>query len=278
MARLIRVDTELVRRNMARSRQHACQLINDGLIFVDGQQITKPARQINPAQALVVKENVENDYVSRGAFKLAGALKYLGENAPKIEGKLCLDAGASTGGFTDVLLRNGAKKVIAADVGYGQLAWKLQSDERVIVKDRTNLRYITAEELEYKPEIIVGDLSFISLTLLIEPLVKISDEFCNFLLMVKPQFEVGKEKLSHSGVVKDPIEHIMSIEKVAETAMKNGLKIYGVAPSPLPGPSGNVEYFLAMSFHTEHALVNEHLREQVINAVENGPLKYKVKI
>lgn len=277
MAKLTRIDAELVRRGLARSRQHASQLITDGLVYVDGGQITKPARQINPAQAIVVKETAENDYVSRGAFKLAGALEYLGDLAPVISGKLCLDAGASTGGFTDVLLRNNAQKVISADVGYGQLAWKLQSDPRVIVKDRTNLRYITKEDIDYLPEIIVGDLSFISLTLLVKPLVEISAQECDFLLMVKPQFEVGKEKLPHGGVVKDPNDHIESIRTVAQCAINNGLRIYAVAPSPLPGPSGNVEYFLAMNKTFENGLENDSLDKAIYEAVKNGPIGDRLK-
>ncbi|QPK93736.1 TlyA family RNA methyltransferase [Actinomyces sp. zg-332] len=277
MAKLTRIDAELVRRGLARSRQHALQLIVDGLVYVDGGQVTKPARQISPAQAVVVKESAENDYVSRGAFKLAGALEYLGEKAPNISGKLCLDAGASTGGFTDVLLRNNAEKVIAADVGYGQLAWKLQSDSRVIVKDRTNLRYITKADLEYTPEIIVGDLSFISLTLLIEPLVGISAKECDFLLMVKPQFEVGKEKLPHGGVVKNPKDHMEAIKTVAQCAIENGLKIYAVAPSPLPGPSGNVEYFLAMNKSFENGLESDRLDKAIYEAVKNGPIGDRLK-
>lgn len=276
MAKLTRIDTELVRRSLARSRQHASQLISDGLVYVDGVEVNKPARQINPAQAIVIKETAQNDYVSRGAFKLAGALEYLGDKAPKIAGKKCLDAGASTGGFTDVLLRNNAEKVVAADVGYGQLSWKLQSDNRVIVKDRTNLRYITVEDLPYKPEIIVGDLSFISLTLLIEPLVGISADDCEFLLMVKPQFEIGKTKLTHGGVVKDPKDHIETVKKVAQNAIDNGLKIYAVAPSPLPGPSGNVEYFLAMNKTCQHPLENENLDQAIYDAVKNGPIGDKL--
>lgn len=274
MAKLIRIDTELVRRSLARSRQHANQLITDGLVYVDGVQVYKPARQIDPAQAIVIKEQAGNDYVSRGAFKLAGALEYLGEKAPEIAGKLCLDAGASTGGFTDVLLRNNAKAVTAVDVGYGQLAWKLQSDERVVVKDRTNVRTLTGEDLPYAPQLIVGDLSFISLTLLIPALVAVSAPQCDFLLMVKPQFEVGKSKIGHGGVVKNPEYHIEAIEKVAICAKENNLNIYAVAPSPLPGPSGNVEYFLAMN-KAEKGIQNHfndiNLDEAIYEAVKNGP-------
>lgn len=274
MAKLIRIDTELVRRSLARSRQHANQLITDGLVYVDGVQVYKPARQIDPAQAIVIKEQAGNDYVSRGAFKLAGALEYLGEKAPEIAGKLCLDAGASTGGFTDVLLRNNAKAVTAVDVGYGQLAWKLQSDERVVVKDRTNVRTLTGEDLPYAPQLIVGDLSFISLTLLIPALVAVSASQCDFLLMVKPQFEVGKSKIGHGGVVKNPEYHIEAIEKVALCAKENNLNIYAVAPSPLPGPSGNVEYFLAMN-KAEKGIQNHfndiNLDEVIYEAVKNGP-------
>lgn len=247
MARLIRVDAELVRRGLARSRAHASELITQGRVLLDAVVVTKPARQMNPAQALRVIDQQEEHYASRGAYKLLGALDYLGENAPNIHGATCLDAGASTGGFTDVLLRRGATRVWAVDVGYGQIAWRLREDSRVEVIERTNIRTLDPEIVTPLASIVVGDLSFISLTLVIEPLCAASSPEAEFLLMVKPQFEVGKENLGAHGVVRDPALHHAAVAKVARAALKSNLNIFHVAPSPLPGPAGNVEYFLHMA-------------------------------
>ncbi|MGJ9579702.1 TlyA family RNA methyltransferase, partial [Actinotignum sp. GS-2025c] len=167
MGRLRRVDAELVRRGLARSRQDAAVLIREGQVFLDGAEVTKPARQMDPAQALLVKEAARDRYVSRGAYKLLGALDYLGEAGPRVEGVRALDAGASTGGFTDVLLRRGAAHVVAVDVGYGQLAWKLREDPRVTVLERTNVRTLDPAAVAPAPDLVVGDLSFISLRLLV---------------------------------------------------------------------------------------------------------------
>ena len=237
MARLIRLDSELVRRGLARSRTHAARLIVDGHVTLDGAVVVKPARQVNPAQALEVVPSQGDDYVSRGARKLAGALDALGARglAPRLEGRRCLDAGASTGGFTDVLLRRGAAHVTAVDVGYGQLAWSLQSDERVTV--------LAAEDAD-------------------------------LLLMVKPQFEVGKERLAHGGVVRDPGMHIESVLTVAARAHELGVGIDAVTASPLPGPAGNVEYFI--NLHAGRAgtaadLVGDALLAETDRAVAEGP-------
>ena len=164
MARLIRIDSELVRRGLARSRTHAATLISDGHVTLDGEVVTKPARQVNPAQAIEILVPSGDDYVSRGAHKLAGALEALGQRglAPRVEGRRCLDAGASTGGFTDVLLRRGAEHVVSVDVGYGQLAWSLRCDPRVTALDRTNIRTLDPAAVAPAPELVVGDLSFIA--------------------------------------------------------------------------------------------------------------------
>ena len=169
--KLRRIDSELVRRGLAKSRGAAAQMIEDGRVKLDGEVVLKPARQMDPAQAIVVEESDDPEYVSRGAHKLAGALDALGDKAPLIEGRRALDAGASTGGFTDVLLRRGAASVVAVDVGYGQLAWKLQSDPRVEVHDRTNVRTLDPATVAPAPDLVVGDMSFISLTLVLPPLV-----------------------------------------------------------------------------------------------------------
>lgn len=276
MARLIRIDSELVRRGLARSRTHAAQLVTDGHVTLDGAVVTKPARQVNPAQAIEVVIPTGDDYVSRGAHKLAGALDALTERglAPRVQGRRCLDAGASTGGFTDVLLRRGAEHVVAVDVGYGQLAWSLQSDPRVTVLDRTNVRTLDPQAVAPAPGLVVGDLSFISLTLVLPPLVAAAAEDADLLLMVKPQFEVGKERLGHGGVVRDPELHVETVLTVAEAAHDLGLGIDAVTASPLPGPAGNVEYFVSM--HASCAGAPQDLRGQALvdearRAVDAGP-------
>lgn len=276
MARLIRIDSELVRRGLARSRTHAAQLVTDGHVTLDGTVVTKPARQVDPAQAIEVITPSGDDYVSRGAHKLAGALDALTERglAPRVEGRRCLDAGASTGGFTDVLLRRGADHVVSVDVGYGQLAWSLQSDARVTVLDRTNVRTLDPAAVAPAPGLVVGDLSFISLTLVLPALVAAAADDADLLLMVKPQFEVGKERLGHGGVVRDPALHVETVLDVAAAAHGLGLGVDAVTASPLPGPAGNVEYFLNMHAGLAGAttdLAGEHLAAEARRAVDEGP-------
>lgn len=268
MGRLRRVDAELVRRSLARSRTHARELIEAGRVRVDGEIVRKAARQMDPAQALLVEENAAEDYVSRGAYKLIGALEYLGDNAPQIRGKYCLDAGASTGGFTDVLLRRGAEHVFAVDVGYGQIAWKLREDPRVSVIERTNVRTLDPALINPPAQLVVGDLSFISLTLVIPALVAASTPDADFLLMVKPQFEIGRERLGAGGVVRNLDHHHEAVCAVGKAARVAGLAIKAVAPSPLPGPAGNVEYFLYMSRNAGDDL---DLDEAVAQAIADGP-------
>ncbi len=270
MARLIRVDAELVRRKLARSRQQAGELIAEGLVLVDGEVVRKAARQMNPAQALLVAETQKDDYVSRGAHKLIGALDKLGDAAPRVEGQRCLDAGASTGGFTDVLLRRGAEHVVAVDVGYGQIAWRLREDPRVTVIERTNVRTLDPALVAPAPGLVVGDLSFISLTLVIPPLVAAAADNADFLLMVKPQFEVGREQLGSGGVVRDPALHASAVATVACFAREAGLAICAVAASPLPGPAGNVEYFLHMKAGIDDVL-GDSLDEAIWRAISEGP-------
>ncbi|WP_019354075.1 TlyA family RNA methyltransferase [Streptomyces sp. AA1529] len=241
-----RLDAELVRRNLARSREHAGQLIAAGRVTVGGNVAAKSATQVETSAALVVKAD-ESDpgYVSRGGHKLAGALEAFGPRGLRVTGRRALDAGASTGGFTDVLLRAGAARVVAVDVGYGQLAWSLRSDPRVIVKDRTNVRELTLEDIDGEPvELVVGDLSFIPLGLVLPALVRCAVPEADLVLMVKPQFEVGRERLGSGGVVRSPELRAGAVRTVAGHAAALGLGALGVTSSPLPGPSGNVEYFL----------------------------------
>jgi 23S rRNA (cytidine1920-2'-O)/16S rRNA (cytidine1409-2'-O)-methyltransferase len=237
-----RLDAELVHRGLARSREQARDLVEAGRVLLGGVTATKPATQVDPDASIAVRENPEGpDYVSRGAHKLVGALDSF---ALDVAGRSALDAGASTGGFTDVLLRRGIAAVLAVDVGYGQLAWPIRSDARVTVLERTNVRDLTVELLPFRPDLVVGDLSFISLALVLPPLVRVATDDADLVLMVKPQFEVGKELVGAGGVVRDPALRSDAVRKIASSAYDLGVGTVGVAASPLPGPSGNVEYFL----------------------------------
>jgi 23S rRNA (cytidine1920-2'-O)/16S rRNA (cytidine1409-2'-O)-methyltransferase len=240
-----RLDAELVRRGLARSREHAAELIAAGRVSVGGATATKSATQVETSAAVVVaKDDADPDYVSRGGHKLAGALAAFVPQGLVVEGRRCIDAGASTGGFTDVLLRSGAGHVVAVDVGYGQLAWSLRSDDRVTVRDRTNVRELTSDQVGEPAGLVVGDLSFISLGLVLPALVRCAAPDADLVMMVKPQFEVGRERLGSGGVVRDPELRAEAVRTVAGQAAELGLGVLGVTASPLPGPSGNVEYFV----------------------------------
>jgi len=245
MPRRLRLDAELVRRGLARSREHASELIAEGRVRVAGAPATKPATGVTTDVAIVVSPDPDKpDYVSRGGHKLAGALAAFAPLGFTVRGRRCLDAGASTGGFTDVLLRAGAAEVVAVDVGYGQLAWVLQSDERVQVHDRTNIRDLTAELIGGPVDVVVGDLSFISLRLVLDALLGVVADDADLALMVKPQFEVGKDRVGKGGVVRDQELRIEAVTEVAQAAAARGWGARAVTTSPLPGPSGNIEYFL----------------------------------
>ncbi len=242
MARRLRLDAELVRRGMARSRAQAAALIASGRVEVRGIQATKAATGVDGDTPVRVRQAQAHEYASRGGHKLAGALDAL----PGIEvaGRRCLDAGASTGGFTDVLLRAGAAQVVAVDVGYGQLAWALRTDERVRVLDRTNVRSLTPDDIGGLADVTVADLSFISLGVVLPALSACTADDGDLLPMVKPQFEVGREALGSGGVVREPQLRAAAVAAVAERAAELGWGTAGVVRSVLPGPSGNVEFFL----------------------------------
>lgn len=212
------------------------------MVTVGGAPAAKPSTQVAPTDALVVAE--EATWASRGGHKLAGALDDLGVDPA---GRHCLDAGASTGGFTDVLLSAGAVRVLAVDVGYGQLAWRLRTDDRVVVLDRTNVRHLTPEHVPPPAvDLVVADLSFISLRLVVPALVSVAAPDADHLLMVKPQFEVGSGRVGKGGVVRDPQAWEDALHGVAQAAAEQGVGVAGACPSSLPGPSGNVEFFLHM--------------------------------
>ena len=245
--RLLRLDAELVRRSLARSRENASALIVAGRVSVNGHIAVKPATHVARDADIVVRaDEGAVEYVSRGGHKLAGALDDFTPYGVEIVGKRCLDAGASTGGFTDVLLKAGAREVLAVDVGYGQLAWSLQSDPRVVVHDRTNIRALTLDQVGEPVDVVVGDLSFISLELVLDALIGVSRPDADLILMVKPQFEVGKERLGKGGVVRDLELRADAVSAVASAAADRGWGARAVTRSQLPGPSGNVEFFLLL--------------------------------
>jgi 23S rRNA (cytidine1920-2'-O)/16S rRNA (cytidine1409-2'-O)-methyltransferase len=238
----VRLDAELVRRGLARSREQAGELVAAGRVTVAGQRAAKAATQVSRDAPITIADTGEPGYVSRGGRKLAGALAVFGPAGLTVAGRDCLDAGASTGGFTDVLLRAGAAHVVAADVGYGQLAWSLRTDPRVTVLDRVNVR--TLENVTPVPGLVVADLSFISLTLVLPALVACAEPDADFVLLVKPQFEVGKGRVGSGGVVREAADRAAAVRRVAGAASELALGVLGVTASPLPGPAGNVEYFV----------------------------------
>jgi 23S rRNA (cytidine1920-2'-O)/16S rRNA (cytidine1409-2'-O)-methyltransferase len=261
-----RLDAELVRRGLARSREQAGELIADGRVAVGGQTASKAATQVARDTALTVADDAEAgpQYVSRGGHKLAGALAAFA--GLEVAGKRCLDAGASTGGFTDVLLQAGAAQVVAADVGYGQLAWSLRTDERVTVLDRVNVRSLDPALVAPPPQVVVADLSFISLAKVLPALVACAAPDADYALMVKPQFEVGKGRVGAHGVVRSPADRADAVRAVCGTAAALGLGVKGVTASPLPGPAGNVEYFVW--FHRGAPALDD---ADLLRAIEEGP-------
>jgi len=268
--RRLRLDAELVRRGLARSRDHASELIAAGLVTVDGGRASKPATAVGVDAALVVRLDPDRpQYASRGGHKLAGALSVFEPAGLQVRGRRALDAGASTGGFTDVLLRHGAREVVAVDVGYGQLAWSLRSDERVHVHDRTNVRDLTPELVGGPVDLVVGDLSFISLGLVLDALVGVLGPDGDLVPMVKPQFEVGKDRLGKGGVVREPALRAEVVLRVARQAAQRGWAVRGVATSPLPGPSGNVEFFLWLRRGAD-GIDPQQIREEVCGAPAPG--------
>ena len=239
--RLQRLDAELVRRKDARSREHAREMILAGRVSVNGMVAVKPATGVDGDVSIRVAVSDDDRWASRGAHKLLGALAAFEPLGLRLEGRRVLDAGASTGGFTDVCLDRGAAEVLAVDVGYGQLVWRLQNDDRVTVMDRTNVRTLTPAQLGGAADAMVGDLSFISVDLVLAALADCIVAGGDLLPMVKPQFEVGKHRLGHGGVVRDPALRAEVTLDVARAARSHGLSTRAVVASPLPGPSVHVE-------------------------------------
>ncbi len=235
-----RLDAELVRRGLATSRVEAQQAVRAGLVLVGGVAATKSATLVAD-DAPVVVTAAARPFVSRGGLKLAAALDRFSVDPGARD---CLDAGASTGGFTDCLLRAGAARVIAVDVGRGQLAWELRNDPRVVVLERTNVRDLRPASLPFVPRLVVADLSFISLRLTLPTLVALAVADGDYVVLVKPQFEAGPRDVGRGGVVRDPTVWRRVLGSVCDVAEELGMGLIGAMASPLPGPAGNVEFFL----------------------------------
>ena len=271
MARKRRLDLHLLTLGLAASRQQAQRLIRAGKVRdVHGQRLEKPGQEV--AEESLVQVEQPPRFVSRGGDKLLGALQVF---PVEVNGRVCLDGGISTGGFTDCLLQHGASRVYGIDVGYGQTAWSLRTDERVVLRERTNLRRLTAEELygeaDQRPTLAVADVSFISLSLVLPALRRLmiteglDAKDCEAIVLVKPQFEVGRQRVGKGGVVRDPAAHIDAITDVIEAAQPLGWKPSGLVASPLTGPAGNHEYLLWLTSYIHHE-VDTPMIEKVVSA------------
>ncbi len=238
----VRLDQLVFDLGLTESRERAKTTIMSGLVFVDGQRADKPGVQVSPDVSIEVK-GAALPYVSRGGFKLEKALKAFPVDPT---GKVCIDCGASTGGFTDVLLKNGAGKVYSVDVGYGQLAWSLRQDERVINMERTNIRYISSEQIPEPIDIAVMDLSFISVKLVLPAVCPLLRDGGELICLIKPQFEAGREEVGKKGVVRDKNVHLAVIDGILDFAPSVGMTVMGLDYSPIKGPEGNREYLCFM--------------------------------
>ena len=235
-----RLDVLLVKRNLAESREKAKAVIMSGIVYVDGQKEDKAGSMFDETANVEVRGTTLK-YVSRGGLKLEKAMTHFGVT---LEGQICMDVGASTGGFTDCMLQNGAVKVYSVDVGHGQLAWKLRNDERVVCMEKTNIRYVTPEEIPDRIQFVSIDVSFISLTKVLGPVKALMEPDGEVVCLIKPQFEAGREKVGKKGVVREKSVHLEVIEMVASFAGSIGFEALHLEFSPIKGPEGNIEYLL----------------------------------
>lgn len=259
-----RLDVLLVSRGLAESREKAKAIIMSGNVYVDGQKEDKAGTSFNDKVNIEVRGNTLK-YVSRGGLKLEKAMANFDVT---LEGKICMDVGSSTGGFTDCMLQNGAVKVYAVDVGHGQLAWKLRNDERVVCMEKTNIRYVTPDDIPDKIQFSSIDVSFISLTKVLGPVKELLSDDGQIVCLIKPQFEAGREKVGKHGVVRDKAVHLEVINKVIEYAVSIGFEVLNLEFSPVKGPEGNIEYLLHLQKHTEG--IYEHIPFVPQNIVEKA--------
>ena len=244
-----RLDVLLVNRNLAESREKAKAIIMSGIVYVDGQKEDKAGTMFEDTVSVEVRGHTLA-YVSRGGLKLEKAMTHFGVT---LNGKICMDVGASTGGFTDCMLQNGAVKVYSVDVGHGQLAWKLRNDVRVVCMEKTNIRYVTPEDIPDRIQFASIDVSFISLTKVLGPVKELLTEDGQIVCLIKPQFEAGREKVGKKGVVREKSTHLEVIESVIAFAKSIGFGILNLEFSPIKGPEGNIEYLLYLQNHPELA-------------------------
>lgn len=235
-----RLDVLMYERGLFDSRERAKCTIMEGRVFVDGQRADKPGMSYDENCNLQIKEN-KISFVSRGGLKLAKAIDVFGID---LKGRISLDAGASTGGFTDCMLQNGCKKVYAVDVGYGQLDWKIRNDDRVVNLERTNIRYITKDIINDNINFFCADLSFISLCKVLPAIRGVINEACDGVCLIKPQFEAGRDKVGKNGVVRDSKVRVETINKIIDFCKEGGFSVKGLDFSPIKGPKGNIEYLL----------------------------------
>ena len=254
-----RLDVLLVERGLATSREKAKAMIMAGEVLVDNEREDK-AGSMFPEEVEIVLKGKPLPYVSRGGLKLEKAMKNFNLT---LDGKVCMDVGASTGGFTDCMLQNGAVKVYSVDVGHGQLDWKLRNDPRVVCMERTNIRYVVTEDIEERPSFVSIDVSFISLTKVLLPVRNLMEENGEIAALIKPQFEAGREKVGKKGVVRDPAVHQEVIEKVRDYAMSIFMEPCHLSFSPIKGPEGNIEYLLHLKKHPEGTRVTDSLKVSV---------------
>ena len=259
-----RLDVLLVSRGLAESREKAKAIIMSGNVYVDGQKEDKAGTSFNDKVNIEVRGNTLK-YVSRGGLKLEKAMANFDVT---LEGKICMDVGSSTGGFTDCMLQNGAVRVYAVDVGHGQLAWKLRNDERVVCMEKTNIRYVTPDDIPEKIQFSSIDVSFISLTKVLGPVKELLSDDGQIVCLIKPQFEAGREKVGKHGVVRDKAVHLEVINKVIEYAVSIGFEVLNLEFSPVKGPEGNIEYLLHLQKHTEG--IYEHIPFVPQNIVEKA--------
>ena len=261
-----RLDVLLVKRNLAESREKAKAIIMSGNVFVEDQREDKAGTTFPEDVKIEVRGHVM-PYVSRGGLKLEKAMKNFGVT---LKDKVCMDVGASTGGFTDCMLQNGAVKVYSIDVGYGQLDWKLRNDPRVVCMEKTNIRYVVPEDLEGPAAFSSIDVSFISLTKVLLPVRNLLTEDGEVVCLIKPQFEAGREKVGKKGVVRDPKVHEEVIEKVRDYAMSISMEPCHLSFSPIKGPEGNIEYLLHLKKHPEGTEVPVSLDVSVEDVVKEA--------
>ena len=262
MSEKMRLDALLVQRGLVESRDKAKAVIMGGHVILEGEREDKPGRMVSPDAAVELRD-YEKKYVSRGGYKLEKALLEFGID---LQGAVCIDAGASTGGFTDCMLQNGAKKVYAVDVGYGQLAWSLRTDERVVNMERTNIRNVTPDMLEEPIEFFSVDVSFISLHHIFPVAQAITTPDAMGVCLVKPQFEAGREKVGKNGVVRDPATHREVLHNAMGYAAANGFKVCGLDFSPVKGPEGNIEYLMFVQKSEQPGVLDDSVAEQVVAA------------